>query len=331
MDTVDGPNVQLVLGGDVMLGRGVADVVRRLGPAYPLEELQPLLGGCVMGVNLECAISSEPRQYSGPAKVFYFRADPASVEVLRQVGVRFVSLANNHALDADREGLAETLKILEKNQISAFGAGADATEAAASRVIAAGESRIGFLGACDHQRDFAATSAAGGVRIVDPADERELAQLERDVAALAPQVDAVIVAWHWQSNWEPNLRPVFRRAARRLVDAGANVIWGHGPHHFQGVERIGDAVVLYSTGDLVDDYATDPHFRNDYQLLFKLALQGRWESVAATVRAHPIELHYARTLPAGAEARQWIEPRFMQMCRALGTEVTREDGWLRVQ
>lgn len=316
-----------------MLGRGVNQRIAQFGPAYPLEELQPLLCGSWFAVNLECAISSQQRQYSGPSKAFYFRADPRAVEVLREAKVRAVSLANNHALDADREGLGETLKILQKNGLIFVGAGRNRAEAQAAKVADADGVRLGLLAACDHQRDFAASEQAPGIRCVAPEDEPAMQRLTTDVATLRQQVDAVIVSWHWQRNWEQTVRPPYRRAARRLVEAGATVVWGHGPHHFQGVERIGDSAVLYSTGDLVDDYATDELFRNDYQLLFRVSLERRpgGGAVAADVRAHPLKLGYARTQPADEPARRWIEPRFRHMCQSLGGSVLVQDGWLVVQ
>ena len=132
---------------------------------------------------------------------------------------------------------------------------------------------------------------------------------------------------HWQANWVPEVDPFYRSRARQLVEAGARVVWGHSPHHFQGVEWMGRSVVLYATGDLVDDYRLKPAFRNDCQLLFQVMLS---DQGVEQVQAYPLELSLGRTRAAAAEAQQWIAGRFEAMCGDLGSRVVYEDGWLRV-
>ena len=55
-----------------------------------------------------------------------------------------------------------------------------------------------------------------------------------------------------------------------MIDAGADVFWGHSAHVVQGVEIWHDKPILYDTGDFVDDYAVDPELRNDLSALFLL-------------------------------------------------------------
>ena len=107
MDQVEAmEKVHLLFGGDTMLGRKVNEVIHREGPAYPLAALASVTRAAdLFLVNLECAITARDLRYSGPEKAFYFRADPVAAETLRLAGIDLVSLANNHALDADYDGL----------------------------------------------------------------------------------------------------------------------------------------------------------------------------------------------------------------------------------
>lgn len=320
--------MKLLLGGDAMLGRGVDVMIRRMGPAYPLEPLARLTRGAdLFFANLECAITGRNARFSGPPKAFYFRADPRAIETLTSAGVDLVSLANNHALDADPEGLRDTIATLGDHGIAHVGAGEDLRLASRPVVMEHGALRLGVLSYCDHPEEFAATAGQPGARYIDLERPEAADEIPQDVEQLASSVDHVIVAFHWQPNWAPEIAEPYRRLARRLVEAGARVIWGHSPHHFQGVEWIGGSAVLYSTGDLVDDYAIDPQFRNDRQLLFQLILD---EEGVVRVRAYPLELEFARTHPAGAEAREWIAERFSSMCRDLGSRVERPGEWLEV-
>ena len=96
-------SVTLALLGDVMLGRGVADRLAEVSPEQVWsEELASLCASCdavICICNLECCISERrARTRRVPRKPFFFRGPPAGVESLEAIGVRAVSLANNHAL-----------------------------------------------------------------------------------------------------------------------------------------------------------------------------------------------------------------------------------------
>ena len=187
--------------------------------------------------------------------------------------------------------------------------------------------RVGVLAFCDHQADFAAAPTRSGIWFADPTDPATPGRLADSVAALAEGCDCAVVSCHWMPNWVPAIPAFYRDLAHRLIEAGARVIWGHSPHHFLGIEWVGQGVVLYSTGGLVDDYALDPVFRNDRQLLFRVALS---HQRVAGVQAYPIELDFARTHPAQGEARAWIARRLSDFCAEVGSRVEERGEWLEV-
>jgi poly-gamma-glutamate synthesis protein (capsule biosynthesis protein) len=125
----------------------------------------------------------------------------------------------------------------------------------------------------------------------------------------------------------PSVSADYRSLARRLVEAGARLAWGHSPHHFLGVEWQSAAAVLYATGGLVDDYAVDAQFRNDRQLLFEIGLA---PERVQRVRALPLRLELGRTVPAGGADRAWIISRFAAQCAEHGSRVDDDGQWLRV-
>ncbi|HSM10257.1 MAG TPA: CapA family protein [Lysobacter sp.] len=311
--------LRLLLGGDVMLGRGVAPVLEALGPAYPLEALSRLIADAdLFFVNLECALSARQQRFAGAAKAFYFRAGPDAVRALTAAGVDLVTLANNHVLDADVAGLTDTLAILAQHGIASVGAGADLAAASEVRAMECRGWRLGVLAVCDHQADFAAAQDRPGIHYLDLEDARSRRRLVERVRAEAPRFDHLVVSLHWLPNWVPSIPPLYRRLAGELVDAGARVLWGHSPHHILGTQWWPRAVALYSTGDLIDDYALDLHFRNDRQLLYLLELgEGR----VARVIAYPLGLRFGRAEPADADVRRWIEAWLRDACAALGSEV----------
>lgn len=320
--------MELILAGDLMLARGVSDMIRRNGMDYPLQALYPVLRAADgVFANLECALAEPGLSYSGPPKAFYFRADPDTVEVLRHARVDLVSLANNHALDAGVEGLRQTLDILGEHGIQAVGAGNNLAEASRMVVSAIGDVRIGVLAYCDHQADFAADHDKPGIRYLDLRQPESRNAVLEEIRDHTGQVDHLIVSMHWQSNWEPRVRQAFRDLARAMMDAGASLVWGHSPHHIQGVEWFPGGPAIYGSGSLLDDYAIDPGMRNDLHVLYRVRIAS--ERVAR-VEALPIKLELGRSTPAQDEDRAAIQLRLSAFCRSLDTAV-REDGtWLEI-
>lgn len=60
-------------------------------------------------VNLECVIAKDGIPWDKTPKVFFFRADPHAIDVLKIAEVNYVSLANNHTLDFGEEALLEMI------------------------------------------------------------------------------------------------------------------------------------------------------------------------------------------------------------------------------
>ena len=313
------PPLHLLLGGDVMLGRLVARVLASEGPDYPFAALSAVTAGAdLFFVNLECALSARRQHFSGASKAFYFRAEPDAVRVLESAGVDLVSLANNHVLDADVGGLSDTLEILARHGIASVGAGADLAAASAIRELDCRGVRLGVLAVCDHQPDFAAGDHRPGIHYLDLEDRESRHSLVERVRREATRFDHLIVSLHWLPNWVPAIPEACRQLADELVGAGARVLWGHSPHHILGTQWWPRGVALYSTGDLIDDYALDPVYRNDRQLLYLLELgPGRVERVTAL----PVTLDVGRAEPADHEASVWIEAWLRADCRPLGSSV----------
>lgn len=313
--------MRMVLGGDVMLGRLIDQWFLAEGRS-PMAAIAPLMREAdLTAVNLECAIAGGDTCYEGPRKAFYFRARPEAARVLADAGVALVSLANNHALDAGVPGLLDTVRLLDEAGIAHAGAGPTPEEAARPAVVSRAGRRVAFLSYCDHQSDFAARPNRPGIRYLAIPEQAATAAIVADIRRIRPTVDGVVVAFHWQPNWAPVVGPGYRALGRACLEAGATVVWGHSPHHFQGVERHGGGVILYSTGDLVDDYAVDPAYRNDQQLLFELD----WEASGITrVAALPVSLVRGATVPATGEDWCWIAGTFGRYCQAVGSTVRPE-------
>ncbi|MGZ4604250.1 MAG: CapA family protein, partial [Kineosporiaceae bacterium] len=146
----------LALAGDTMLGRGVGEhlashPVRTLFGDDLLEVLADTDG---MLVNLECCISERGTPW--PARVFHFRAPPRAVDALVLLGVRWVTLANNHALDYGPVALLDTVQFLRRAGIAVAGAGPDLAAARTPVPMDVGGAAVTLLSFTDHPAEYAA-------------------------------------------------------------------------------------------------------------------------------------------------------------------------------
>jgi poly-gamma-glutamate synthesis protein (capsule biosynthesis protein) len=315
--------------GDVMLGRGVAAALRDTRPEdLWSEEVRELCASLDLVVcNLECCISErgEPTRRI-PGKPFFFRAPPVAVEALRAIGVRAVSLANNHALDYETEALADTLVLLQEAGIAAAGAGRGTDEARRPAIVEADGTRFGLACVSDHPEEYAAREGSEGIAHSD-LRRRSPPWLLQDLASLDEGCDRVIAFPHWGPNMvsEPAHWQLSRAA--ELQEAGADLVAGHSAHIFHGVGWRDAGPVLTDLGDALDDYRVDPVLRNDLGVLAIWEAGGERDELQLV----GLKLDYCHTrLARGADA-EWIAGRLQRACSALGTVVERlEESRFRV-
>ena len=305
--------ITVALAGDTMLGRGVADAMAEHPERalFSAEVMEATRAADLFVLNLECCISARGTPWPAPGKPFFFRALPKATDVLVELGVDCVTLANNHALDCGTDALLETFDHLRAAGITWAGAGEDVEQARTPTIVGG----LPVLAFADQQASFAATADRPGIAYVD---------LSADLPGwLRERATNALVCPHWGPNMTPSPLPYVRSAARALREAGATLVAGTSAHVFHGVEEN----VLYDLGDFLDDYVVDPQLRNDLGLLFLVELEG---SRVQRIEAVPLKLDYTYTRLAHGSEAEWIRQRFRRACAELGTEVLEEDGRLIV-
>ena len=271
---------RLALAGDVMLGRGVNGALEGMGPEEPWGDVPPLLRSADLRiVNLECASTAHRTPWSRTPKVFHFCAAPSAVEVPRAANISACSLANNHTLDFEEQGLLGTIEHLDAAGIRRAGAGRDLEEATRPALLdtgSEGEGRVAFVAFTDDEPPFAAGPDRPGTNHLPTSLAPDV--LRRVEAAIGEAREAGASTIVFSDHRGPSvvLRPrdLFRRFARAAVDRGADVYHGHSAHVFQGAEVYRGNPILLDAGDFVDDHAMDPKMRNDRSFLFRISLEG---------------------------------------------------------
>lgn len=314
------PGMKLLFVGDVMLGRLVNEELKHRPPEYPWGNTLSLFEDADINIcNLECVISDRGRPWSATSKVFHFRSDAKNIEVLKAAGIDMVSLANNHALDFEYDALQETIRLLHDSAIGFAGAGEDLVAASSPYIREAEEERVAFIAITDNEPGWAATERPGVFYVpVGPEDERAEVLFDL-VTETKKRAELLIVSAHWGPNWGYQPPPEHVPFAHALIDAGADIIFGHSGHVFRGIELYRDKPIIYCAGNFVDDYAVDEVERNDESFIFSVEeRRGRIERL----RLYPTVIGYFQAnLAAGARQKR-IAEKMRRLCDELGSQAS---------
>ena len=180
-------------------------------------------------------------------KDYTYRADPANVQLMLDLGVDIVSIANNHTYDYGPDGVLDTLETLDNAGIARVGAGKNLAEASETKFFDLDGLRVAFLSGTRVEwveLTKGATETEPGVfRTVDP----EL--LYQRVREAREQADVVIVYIHWGIEGVDYLEEYQQTVGKGLVDAGADAVVGDHTHCLQGIEFYKDKPIIYSLGN----------------------------------------------------------------------------------
>jgi poly-gamma-glutamate synthesis protein (capsule biosynthesis protein) len=235
-----------------------------------------------------------------------------------------VSLANNHVLDYGYDALIEMLGILNQAGIVHSGAGPNYGEASRLATSEVSGRKLGLLAFTDNEPAWEATAdRPGGFYVpTDLTDSRatkllEIVRESRDV------VDVLIVSAHWGSNWghrPPQEHVLFAHA---LIEAGADIIFGHSSHVFRGIEFYRSRPVLYGAGDFVDDYAIDQVERNDQSFIYVIEMEGK---IPREVRMYPTLIRGCHASLAEGVYALSITEKMAELCAAFQTPTRWNQG-----
>lgn len=236
--------VSLAFVGDVMVAERPGELIA--AGTDPLAPFQPLLDRHDLRIgNLECVVATGGNAL---AKPFTFRASPQVLPVLKR-HFDALSLANNHSGDFGKAAFAEQLGLMRAAQLPYFGGGHDLAEAHAPLILERNGLRIALLAYVEFKpRAFEAGAGTPGV-----AWSGEDEQVLQDVidARRVHHADIVIPFMHWGWEEEPQPSPRLRAFARRLIDAGADMVVGGHPHVTQGADVYKGKPIIYSLGNFL--------------------------------------------------------------------------------
>lgn len=195
-------------------------------------------------LNHEYSISSRGSRLD---KYYTFRARPERMEILKQMSVDIVSLANNHVYDYGYDAFQDTLSLLDAAGIRRVGAGMNRSEAEQVQYFDIRDIRIGVVAASRAEKYVITPNATDELPgVFWMYDDTRLKEVIADADS---QCDFLVAYLHWGTEDSEYFEQYQQRIAQDLVDLGVDAIIGGHPHVLQGMEYVGDVPVLYSMGD----------------------------------------------------------------------------------
>lgn len=314
--------VTIGFAGDTMIGRLVNEAIEKYGYTYPWGDILPLIHKSdIRIVNLETTVTMHEKAVP---KVFNFKAFPDRVQTLQKAHINVVCLANNHILDFEEQGMNDTIAALDAANIQHVGAGKNIYEAQKAVVLIKNGIKIGVLGYTDNEPEWKAKKNKGGTNYVHVGDIEKLKPL---IENLKKQVDVLIVSCHWGPNMRSKPSQHFITFAHALIDCGVDIIHGHSAHIFQGIEIYKERLIMYDTGDFVDDYAIDPILRNDQSLFFEVTID---KYGPRSVKLTPLLIKNMQVNKATKNESLIIMQKIQMLSRAFGTIIS-DDGIIKIR
>lgn len=251
------PGLTLALAGDIMMGTTYPDSIHGShlpadGGSQLFSDVAGLLRGAdIAAANLEGTLLDScgiVKKCADPKVCYAFRTPTKYVDNLSAAGIDFVSIANNHINDFGKEGIQSTIKTLHD----------------------AGIAYAGLSGRCEtvtllrdgRRIGFAAFGHSGGTPSI-----MDYARVRRTVSGLKKDCDIVVVSFHGGGEGAGfehvphapeeafgDKRGDVEKFAHTAVDAGADIVYGHGPHVLRAAELYRDRLILYSLGNFCTPY-----------------------------------------------------------------------------
>lgn len=207
--------------------------------------------------NLETTIGAPGK--SGYSGYPYFHTPPSLLTALKGTGIDMLTTSNNHCLDRYFDGLVETLDSLDAAGFDHTGTFRSKSEYQTAYVKEINGIRIGVVaytyGTNGMEEKSDADGVEWGIMYLQNANFEKSAQRLREAGA-----EVLIAVPHWGKEYKRAPEDATVTYARRMAEAGFDVIVGSHPHMVQPIEwmettqadgSVKRTLVAYSLGNFV--------------------------------------------------------------------------------
>lgn len=209
------------------------------GIQYQLQQADIVFG------NFESTLTevrNSPKA-TGRPNVFAFRTPPWYASVLKVAGFNVMSVANNHSFDFGEQGFADTLANLEQEGIKAVGRKGEIVYTEAKGL------KLAFIGFSHLNQHNTVHNLEAAAALVQEAEQNA------DIVVVSFHAgkegsDATATRDQTEYFFSENRGNVVR-FSRTVVDHGADLVLGHGPHVPRALELYNNKLIAYSLGNFL--------------------------------------------------------------------------------
>jgi poly-gamma-glutamate capsule biosynthesis protein CapA/YwtB (metallophosphatase superfamily) len=273
---LDKPVLTLKAVGDIIPGTNFpADRLPDSDGQFLFNDVKPFLGEAdIVFGNFESTLTDYPYAAKDISQgmTFAFRTPPAYAKLLRQAGFNMLNIANNHSLDFSDQGLADTIANIEQAGMKVVGKKGDIAYMTVNNIPVA---FIGF-GFLDGQNSITDLATAGAL-VREAKKQAKIVVVSAHAGAEG--TDAVHTSDQTEFFFGEN-RGNLVSFAHSMIDQGADLFLGHGPHVPRSLELYKSKLIAYSLGNFMGyrTLSTDGTLGDSLILQVQLNAQGNFTS-----------------------------------------------------
>ncbi len=279
-----------------LYNRGV-NIIDEYGYDYMFENISELLLNSDYTIaNLETPLIDSITSGASARKVYvHWSSADKTIDYLKKYNISAFSLANNHTFDYGTEGLSQTISIFQKFRLDYFGAGMNIEETAKPLIkqfIRNNDTlTIAVLNGFEYRKsydsiyNFYAKENLPGVNVIS------VERITKQIKEIKEKYRNVYIICfpHWGRNyyWKTDKQT---ETAHSLIDAGIDLIIGHGAHMMQETEYYNGHWIVYSIGNSV--FNAPGRYRSfdakPYSFIAGLIVRNNSKDIEKHLRLYPI-------------------------------------------
>jgi hypothetical protein len=205
-----------------------------------------LQGADILFGNFESTMTDYPysSKGGGGGMLFAFRTPPSYAKIFKDVGFDILNIANNHSYDFNEQGFNDTIKNINSNGMKAVG---KRDQIVYQKVKGVNVAFIGFSNYGEVHNSLLELKA--GAEVVKKAKQKA------DIVVISVHAGAEGTGAQNVNNrnefFYGENRGNMVLFSRTMIDAGADLILGHGPHVTRALELYKGKLIAYSLGNFM--------------------------------------------------------------------------------
>jgi poly-gamma-glutamate synthesis protein (capsule biosynthesis protein) len=221
------------------------------------------------------------------------------------------------------------LETLDNANIKRAGAGLDLLEAEAPAVLTVkGKGKVivfSFgLESSGIPGSWAASKNRPGVNRLNNLSMETVQHIKDMIKGVKQQGDIVIASIHWGDNWGYTIPETHIEFAHKLIDiAGVDIIHGHSSHHFRALEVFKGKLIIYGSGDFLNDYegiGGHEEYKSDLALMY-FARIDPYTGKLVHLQMTPMQIKHFRLNRISRSDALWLQDTLNREGMKFGTRV----------